>query len=218
MFSKTEQNFKEFKRYFCKKTYDLVRTLDSVVGYVDGLWSDDDYPLLARYRLTSSWSSKLLDSWWSSCSIQLSDSSTKLRRCLRRKKYSWAEHRIKNWYDVNIPKEKEMWPGGGIQVWLSNLILRHINKKDFPFFWAVSCAFAINFSQKFNMGIKKRRILKKFWKNAPKFVKLVLLITFFCAFLNKFFNGFEINVKFCVFYIFFDKKFGHISTFWKLWT
>jgi hypothetical protein len=31
------------------------------------------------------------------------------------------------------------------------------------------------------------------------FVKLVLLITFFGAFVNNFFNGFEISVKFCVF-------------------
>jgi hypothetical protein len=31
------------------------------------------------------------------------------------------------------------------------------------------------------------------------FVKLVLLKTFFGAFLKNFFNGFEISMKFCVF-------------------
>ncbi len=36
------------------------------------------------------------------------------------------------------------------------------------------------------------------------FVNLVLLITFFGAFFQNFFNGFEISVKFCVFYIFLD--------------
>jgi hypothetical protein len=56
----TEINFQRFKIYFGKK---ILPTLYSVVGYVDGLWSDDDDPWLARYRLTSSWSSKLLDSW-----------------------------------------------------------------------------------------------------------------------------------------------------------
>jgi hypothetical protein len=35
-------------------------------------------------------------------------------------------------------------------------------------------------------------------------VKLVLLVTFLCAFFYNFFNGFEISVKFCVFNIFLD--------------
>jgi hypothetical protein len=35
------------------------------------------------------------------------------------------------------------------------------------------------------------------------FVKLVLLITFVCAFLNNFFNGFKISAKVFVFDIFF---------------
>ncbi len=55
------------------------------------------------------------------------------------------------------------------------------------------------------------------------FVILVLLITFFCTFFNIFFNGFEISVKFCIFWhlfrffqIFLFK--GHISTFFKLWS
>jgi hypothetical protein len=48
------------------------------------------------------------------------------------------------------------------------------------------------------------------------FVKLVLLITFFCSFFNNFFNGFKISVKFCVFlYLFHFSKFVfcHFSTF-----
>ncbi len=79
------------------------------------------------------------------------------------------------------------------------------------------------FLQKFNMGIKKRRISRWFrigWKRFEKmhqkmslsktwrkyalfslllmFVKLILHITFFGAFFNNFFNGFEISMKFCV--------------------
>jgi hypothetical protein len=38
------------------------------------------------------------------------------------------------------------------------------------------------------------------------FVKLVLRITIFGAFFKNVFNGFEISVKFCVFYIFLIKK------------
>jgi hypothetical protein len=62
----------------------------------------------------------------------------------------------------------------------------------------------------------QKKLLAKTWrKNALfslllMFVKLVLLITFFCAFFHNFFNGFEISVKFCVFwhlYQFFQKKF-----------
>ncbi len=39
------------------------------------------------------------------------------------------------------------------------------------------------------------------------FVKLFLLITFFCEFFYNFLNGFEISVKFCIsLYFFFTKK------------
>ena len=75
----------------------------------------------------------------------------------------------------------------------------------------------------------KKKLLAKTWrKNALfslllMFVKLVLLLPFFCAFFNNFFNEFEISVKFCVFWHLFrvfPKKFflGHISTFFKLWS
>ncbi len=83
--------------------------------------------------------------------------------------------------------------------------------------------------------------LKKCWKNAHKKVitknvteictfftfihvrKICFAYNFFGAFFNNFFNGFEINVKFCVFDTFFDffkKQFylGHINTFFKLWS
>ncbi len=49
-------------------------------------------------------------------------------------------------------------------------------------------------------------------------VKLVLLITFFCAFFYNFFNGFEISTRFWVFWYLFWFCLGHISTFWKLWS
>ncbi len=61
----------------------------------------------------------------------------------------------------------------------------------------------------------KKKLLAKTWrKNALfslllMFVKLVLLITFLCAFFHNFFNGFEISVKFCIFwhlFRFFKKK------------
>jgi hypothetical protein len=51
------------------------------------------------------------------------------------------------------------------------------------------------------------------------FVKLVLPITFFGAFFQNFFNGFEISMKFGFFIPFLIKKencLGHISTFFKL--
>jgi hypothetical protein len=75
---------------------------------------------------------------------------------------------------------------------------------------------------------KKKLLAKKWRKNALfslllMFVKLVLLITFVCAFFNNFFNGFEISVKFCVFWHlfgFFQQNIflGHICTFFKLWS
>ncbi len=98
------------------------------------------------------------------------------------------------------------------------------------------------------MGIKKTQNftlisnpLKKVWKNALKKVisknvtEICTFFTFthvrqtcfaynFCfgAFFLTFFNGFEISVKFCVFWhllwFFHPKNFlGHISTFFKLW-
>ncbi len=95
------------------------------------------------------------------------------------------------------------------------------------------------------MGIKNTEFhadsgsVEKNLKNTPKkaemwrkyalftlllmFVKLVLLITFVCAFFNNFLNGSKISMKFCVFWCLFwlfqNKIFYcHISTFWKLWS
>ncbi len=59
------------------------------------------------------------------------------------------------------------------------------------------------------------------WKKVH-FSVTFLLITFFGTFFQKFFNVFEISVKFCFFwhlFLFFWKKIfvGHISTFFELW-
>jgi hypothetical protein len=75
----------------------------------------------------------------------------------------------------------------------------------------------------------KKKLLAKTWRKYAlfslllMFVKLVLLVPILCAFFYNFFNGFEISVKLCVFYIFFDffqtKIFlGPISNFCKLWS
>ena len=94
------------------------------------------------------------------------------------------------------------------------------------------------------MGIKKRRnshwfgthwkrfekmhlkkLLAKMWRKYAlfslllMFVKLVLLITFFCAFCNNF-SAWN-SAFFDTFFDFFLKKFfflGHITTFFKLWS
>ncbi len=73
---------------------------------------------------------------------------------------------------------------------------------------------------------QKKLLAKTWWKNALfslllMSVKLVLLITFFGAFYNNFFNGFEISVKSAFltpFWFFFFNFLGHISTFFKLWS
>jgi hypothetical protein len=52
------------------------------------------------------------------------------------------------------------------------------------------------------MHQKKVKKAKTLWKIALfplLLIKLVLLITFFGAFLKNFFKGFEISMKFCVF-------------------
>jgi hypothetical protein len=88
-------------------------------------------------------------------------------------------------------------------------------------------------------GYKKRRkniekmhqkkLLAKMWRKYALFFTFTRIrqtcfaCNFFWCIFYKFFNGFEISVKFCVFDIFFDffqQNFfgGHISTFCKLWS
>jgi hypothetical protein len=96
-----------------------------------------------------------------------------------------------------------------------------------------------------NVGIKKRRISRWFrirWKRFKKMhtkkllaniwrknalfwllliiVKLVLLITFFCTFFTTFSTDSKSAWNSAFFDIFYDleKNWGHISTFWKLWS
>ncbi len=129
--------------------------------------------------------------------------------------------------------------------WLPNKILRHIHKKDFPFFEPFpaylqsKCTKSANKRQKYffyknSIWVSKnaefhadfesvekvlikwtqKKLLEKTWRKYAlfslllMFVKLVLLVTFFCAFFISFF---------C---IFLQKKifWGHISTFCKLWS
>ncbi len=68
----------------------------------------------------------------------------------------------------------------------------------------------------------KKKVLAKMWRKYAlfplllMFVKIVLLITFLCAFFKNFFNRFVISMKFCVFWHLFlikKKNLGQISTF-----
>jgi hypothetical protein len=67
----------------------------------------------------------------------------------------------------------------------------------------------------FEKGLKKctkKKLLAQTWQKYVlfplllMFIKLVLLIAFFGAFLKNFFNRFEISMKFCIFGTFFEEK------------
>ncbi len=110
--------------------------------------------------------------------------------------------------------------------WLPNKILRHIHKKDIPFFEPFPAKFHADF-ESVDKNLKKwtqKKLLAKMWRKYAlfslllMFVKLVLLVTFFGSFFTTFSTDSKSAWNTAFFDIFFDiKKFlGHISTFCKL--
>ncbi len=104
---------------------------------------------------------------------------------------------------------------------MQNSNLRHIYLRRFLIFFKSKKV--SNLSEKFYENAPKKVISKTSLTNMSKsgksayfrhiFAANVLLVNFF----KNFSNGFEISVKFCVFWYFQTKKFfGHISTFFKL--
>ncbi len=136
--------------------------------------------------------------------------------------------------------------------WLPSKILRHIHKKRFTVFLSRFLRICNQSLQKVIKRAKKKFLFKKsicVSKNAEKVLKKCTIkkllakmwrekvlfspfthvrqtffgYNFFCAFFYNYFNGFEISVKFCVFWYlfwFFSKNIclGSFITFFKLWS